>query len=343
MKFATAIFAATALAGCCCWDKLDCTACDAAKDAAKEAAAAAVAPAADPVAGNWALRLPYKVMSAGHMIVKRGEDGKPVALVLWRWAHPVPARSCEIEGNTFKIVIGHGGGTEFTGIVDGDNLVGKATSLKDGKELGKVIGRRNPPIPEGVSVKDAKFGEPIDLLAQGLDGWVAMNPDAKFGWKFEDGVLSNALGLKPDGSWAGGGSNLMSKRADFFDFNLEYDVRVPAKSNSGVYLRGRYECQVVDSYGKEPGYLNMAAIYGRIVPSVAAEKAPGEWQHVSVTLYKRHATVVLNGVTIIDNQPVEGVTGGAIDADEFVPGPIYLQGDHSDADYKNMILRKAVD
>ena len=63
---------------------------------------------------------------------------------------------------------------------------------------------------------------------------------------------------------------------------------------------------------------------------------------MSVTLYKRHLTVVLNGQTILDNVPVVGVTGGAIDANEFVPGPIYLQGDHSDADFKNMILRKAV-
>ena len=86
----------------------------------------------------------------------------------------------------------------------------------------------------------------------------------------------------------------------------------------------------------------MAAYYGRVAPSVAAEKPAGEWQHVSITLYKRHLTVVLNGTTILDNVPVVGVTGGAIDAHEFVPGPLYIQGDHSDADYRNMILRKAL-
>ena len=111
--------------------------------------------------------------------------------------------------------------------------------------------------------------------------------------------------------------------------------------NSGVYLRGIYEIQVLDSYGKPVDMHHMAAYYGRVVPKVAAEKPAGEWQHVSVTLYKRHLTVVLNGVTIIEDAPVVGITGGAIDADEFVPGPIYLQGDHSDADFKNMILRPA--
>ena len=62
------------------------------------------------------------------------------------------------------------------------------------------------------------------------------------------------------------------------------------KSNpaSGVYLRGRYECQVLDSYGKPVNEHNMAAYYGRVVPKVAAEKPANEWQHVSVTLYKRH-------------------------------------------------------
>ena len=86
----------------------------------------------------------------------------------------------------------------------------------------------------------------------------------------------------------------------------------------------------------------MAAYYGRVTPVVAAEKAPGEWQHVSVTLYKRHITVVLNGVTIIEDAEITGVTGGAIDADVEAAGPMYLQGDHSDADFKNMILRPAI-
>ena len=275
----------------------------------------------DPVVGNWGLKLGYENMNAGHMIVSRDADGKAQAVVLWRWASPIPMKNVVLDGN--KITFDHPWGFKFAGEVEGT-----------------VEGWRNPVI-KSASTKDAKLGEPIDLLANGLDGWELMDKKAKNGWSFKDGVLSNTLGLKPDGSWAGGGANLMSKRADFYDFNLEYDVRVPKNSNSGVYLRGRYECQVVDSYGKPVNEHNMAAYYGRVVPKVAAEKKPGEWQHVSVTLYKRHMTVVLNGITIIEDAPVVGITGGAIDANEFVPGPIYLQGDHSDADFKNMILRPA--
>jgi hypothetical protein len=87
----------------------------------------------------------------------------------------------------------------------------------------------------------------------------------------------------------------------------------------------------------------MASLYDLLSPTIAAEKKAGEWQHVDLTLYKRHLTVVLNGVKIIDNQPVGGVTPGAIDGDEFVPGPILLQGDHSNASFKNMILTKIVE
>jgi hypothetical protein len=86
----------------------------------------------------------------------------------------------------------------------------------------------------------------------------------------------------------------------------------------------------------------MASLYDLIAPSVSAEKPAGEWQHVDLTLYKRHLTVTLNGVKIIDNRPVGGVTPGAIDGDEFVPGPILLQGDHSNASFRNMILTKIV-
>ena len=314
LGFAAAATAVVA-AGCCC--KNSCT-------------------GNDPV-GNWGLKLPYDTMYAGSAIFSRGDDGKASALVLWRWASPVETKNVKIEGDKFSF---QNGGIKVAGTVSGDVLSAEAFDKK-GKKIGDVSGWRNPPIDSKVSTKDAKLGEPIDLLADGLNGWVLMNKDAKNGWKFKDGVLSNCLGLKPNGKWAGGGSNLMTKRADFFDFNLEYDVRVPKSSNSGVYLRGRYEIQVLDSFGMKANKHNMGALYGRITPSAAVEKPAGEWQHVSVTLYKRHLTVVLNGKTIIDNAPVEGVTGGAIDANEFVPGPIYLQGDHSDADFRNMILRKA--
>ena len=82
----------------------------------------------------------------------------------------------------------------------------------------------------------------------------------------------------------------------------------------------------------------MGALYGRITPSVAAEKPAGEWQKFEIILCNRHLTVVLNGTKIIDNKPVDGPTGGAMHADVERPGPIYLQGDHGKVSFRNIVL-----
>jgi hypothetical protein len=129
---------------------------------------------------------------------------------------------------------------------------------------------------------------------------------------------------------------------DFGDFNLTAEVNVPPNGNSGIYLRGIYEVQVIDSFGKPLDCHNMGAVYGRITPMVAAEKPAGEWQTLDITLVDRHATVKLNGQTIIDNQPIAGCTGGALWSDQMRPGPIYLQGDHTGVQYRNMVLRPVV-
>ena len=326
---------ASLLAGCCCCKDKCCM-----KD--RKASGPLTV---DPVIGNWGAKLPYDSMSAGSLIFSRTEEGVAKAFVLWRWGSPEWCADVKISGNEFSLK--HPYGQLIRGKACGEKLCAEIAPCdkKTGERTGewqKFCGWRISPACPFVSTKDANFGEPIDLLADGLGGWKSMNEKAKFGWSFKDGILSNKLGLKPDGSWAGGGANLMSLRDDFKDFNLEYDVRVPKRSNSGVYLRGRFECQVVDSYQQPVNRHNMAAYYGRVTPITAAEKAPGEWQHVSVTLYNRHLSVVLNGTTIIEDAEITGVTGGAIDADVEAAGPIYLQGDHSDADFKNMILRPAL-
>ena len=116
----------------------------------------------------------------------------------------------------------------------------------------------------------------------------------------------------------------------------------PKEGNSGIYLRGIYEVQVFDSYGKPLDSHNMGAIYSRIKPTASAEKPAGEWQTFDITFVQRHATVVLNGVKIIDNQPVLGPTGGALWPEVDKPGPIYLQGDHTGIEYRNIVLRPVV-
>ncbi|MBQ4199409.1 MAG: DUF1080 domain-containing protein [Kiritimatiellae bacterium] len=293
--------------------------------------------------GRWAMQKP-----GAYWLGVCSKGGKPSASILWGGGSPVGQYDVKIDGAVATMKQGAGKGRyRATTLKASGNEAEITTQIYNGKNEPQgrpevLKAKRIPALPPAPDVAKAEFGKPVDLLAGGMDGWVSMNPKNHFGWSVKDGVLSNRIKRKPNGKPDGASANLVTKRRDFFDFKLSYDVRVLPGCNSGVYLRGIYELQVLDSFGKRVDCHNMAALYGRITPKVAAEKPANEWQHVDATLYKRHLTVVLNGVKIIDNQPVLGCTGGAITSDEFVPGPIYLQGDHSDADFRNMVLTPIV-
>jgi len=195
-----------------------------------------------------------------------------------------------------------------------------------------------PPAPDKLAVK---YGEPVSLFnGKDLTGWKLINEKQVNGFKVIDGALVNDP-VQKEGETHISYGNLRTEK-EFEDFNLKLEVNVPAGSNSGVYLRGMYEIQVMDSYKRELDPHNMGAVYSRIKPVTAAEKPAGEWQSLDITLCKRHATVILNGVRIIDNQPIYGPTGGAIQSDVFAPGPIYLQGDHGKVSYRNILLTPIV-
>ena len=106
----------------------------------------------------------------------------------------------------------------------------------------------------------------------------------------------------------------------FGDFKLHAEFRYPKGSNSGLYLRGRYEVQIEDSPEKvEPGPMHVGGVYGFLAPSENAARAPGEWQSYDITLVGRRVTVVLNGRTVVADQIIPGITGGALDSDEGEP------------------------
>ena len=205
----------------------------------------------------------------------------------------------------------------------------------------EFVGTKLPPVPPAPDLASLKFGEPVSLFnGKDLTSWKLINEKQVNGFKVIDGSLVNDP-VQKEGEPHISYGNLRTEK-EFEDFNLKLDVNVPAGNNSGVYLRGMYEIQVVDSYKKELDPHNMGAVYSRIKPVTAAEKPAGEWQSLDITLCKRYATVILNGIKIIDNQPIYGPTGGAILSDVFAPGPIYLQGDHGKVSYRNIILTPIV-
>ncbi|MCK0148159.1 DUF1080 domain-containing protein [Arenibacter sp. F26102] len=222
-------------------------------------------------------------------------------------------------------------GDVLQGTMSGPNRDGNGVSVKN------FTGKRMPPMPNTPDLSKVKFDKPIILFnGKDLSGWKMIDLEKANGFKVVDGTLMNDPVQPEDGEHISYGN--IRTLQEFNDFNLKLEVNVPEGNNSGVYLRGLYEIQVVDSYGKELDSHNMGALYSRITPSMAAEKPAGEWQSFDITLVDRHVTVIFNGKKIIDNQPVWGPTGGALSSDVLSPGPIYLQGDHGNVAYRNIVL-----
>lgn len=306
----------------------------------------AVLNAADnPFIGRWALTIPSG--GAGWLGVEE-KGGALSSSILWGGGSVVPTASTKVEGGTLIVTReqknkeGKLSAIEtITAKAEGDVLKLTTSKKNDaGKEIGQpaeFAGKRIPDVPPAPDLSKVKFGAQIQLLnGKDLTGWRLLK-EADNGWSVVDGVLQNRV-TKEKGKHFG---NLRTD-AEFEDFNLKTEVRTPEGSNSGIYLRGIYEVQIMESFGKPLDSHHMGALYSRITPSVNAEKPAGEWQTLDITLVDRHLTVILNGKTIIDNQPVLGCTGGAMSSDEFKPGPIYLQGDHTNVDYRNMLLRPVV-
>ena len=301
----------------------------------------------NPYIGYWALTLPNG--GPGWLGVTQ-EKGDWDAAILWGGGSVKPVNSIEVKGDRLVITRaqverrGADKGNKITETItatlSGDTL--KLVTVKarpDGSKFGRAefTGKRIPPVPPKPNLSKAKYGKPVTLFnGKNLDGWELTNPNHANGWIPENGVLVNRP-TQPEGKGHVSYGNLRTIR-EFEDFNLKVEVNVPEKSNSGIYLRGIYELQILDSYGKPLNPHNMGAIYSRITPSVSAEKPAGQWQRLDVTLLDRHVTVVLNGKTIIDNEPLLGCTGGALWSDPMKPGPLYLQGNHGAASFRNIVL-----
>jgi hypothetical protein len=206
----------------------------------------------------------------------------------------------------------------------GDSLAGTMT-FSNGKTY-NWTGVRAPLLKRA---KKPVWGKPIYLFdGKNMNQWHTSNMTP---WTVESGILRNpSLG-----------SNLITNKK-FTDFKLHIEFRYSKGSNSGVYLRGRYEVQIIDSNGQEPSSVLLGGIYGFLTPSAMVAKAPGEWQSYDITLTGRMVTVIANGKTIICNQAIPGITGGALDSNEGEPGPIYLQGtENGQIDFRNIIITPA--
>ena len=173
--------------------------------------------------------------------------------------------------------------------------------------------------------KEPVWGTAIRLFnGKDLQGWHALGDNQ---WKAESGILRSPKS----------GSNLVTDQS-FTDFKLHIEFRYPKGSNSGVYLRGRYEVQIEDNKGSEPSAHLFSAVYGFLSPTEMMAKSAGEWQSYDITLAGRMITLAVNGKTVICNQEIPGITGGAIDSKEGEPGPLQIQGDHGPVEFRNIVI-----
>lgn len=212
----------------------------------------------------------------------------------------------------------------FEGTLAGDSLTGTMVYAD-----GKKYNWSGVPAPSLTREKAPVWSAPVKLFnGKDLSGWHAMGEQNQ--WIVKNGVLTSPKS----------GSNIATDQV-FTDFKLHVEFKYPKGSNSGVYLRGRYEVQIEDSKGMEPLVDLFGSVYGFILPNEMAAKGAGEWQSYDITLIGRRVTVVANGKTIICDQPIPGITGGAINSKEGEAGPIFFQGDHGPVEFRNIVLTPA--
>jgi hypothetical protein len=221
----------------------------------------------------------------------------------------------KIDGSHISITMAPANGTHPATMWELDASDGKLTGFQEhGDQKTPLTGTPAPaldrPAPKAWTAPEPLFN------GKDLTGWEPIGDVSHNNWSVKDGILTNSAH----------GANLESTRK-FTDFKVHFEANCPDGGNSGFYLRGRYEVQI--DYEADPPERSMASIYGRIAPVPTPQRTPGQWETFDLTLAGRTATELHNGVLVINHREIEGITGGALDANEGEPGPFYIQGDHT--------------
>ena len=285
----------------------------------------------DPIEGRWDLTVDYEGRKAASWLEVRhtGINGY-IGRFVWEGGSARPISKVEFnDGKVSFHIPAQWEKTDkeliFNGVLKDGKLSG--TIINTNEKSYSFVGEKAPKLWRD---KAPKWGAPIKIFnGKDLTGWQAIGGENQ--WVVENGVLKSPRS----------GANIRTDKT-FNDFKLHIEFKYPKGSNSGVYLRGRYEVQIEDNKGMEPMSLYLGGIYGFIDPWLNVAKDAGEWQTYDIELVGRMVTVVANGTTIIYKQEIPGVTGGALDSKEGAPGPIMMQGDHGPIEFRNIILTPAL-
>jgi len=168
-----------------------------------------------------------------------------------------------------------------------------------------------------------------------LSGWKLRHADGRQSWSIEPGgILKNTVEKGTHGT------DLVTEKK-FLNFTVRYEYMTPDHSNSGFYLRGRHEIQILGDHGR--GQANKTcngSLYNFKAPDKFVTKPAGEWQTAEATIIGNRISVTLNGVKIHDNVECDRGTGGQLDDNVTEPGPILLQGDHGTVSFRNIQIKE---
>lgn len=286
--------------------------------------------------GRWDMTLDAAGQKYPSWLEITDQNGQLAAQYVGRWGNARPLPKIEIKGNHITFVSPKEEEATKADLVFEGELKGKHMS-------GSITGAEGAPwswsaVPAPAEEQHPRTADqvvnwdmPVQLFnGKDLSGW-HMSSAGPPAWTVQDGLL-----ISP-----GNGPELISDHK-FQDFKLHLEFWLNDESNSGVYLRGRYEVQLESDSAAEPPSHHTGGIYGFIAPNPEQQRITNDWQSLDITLLGRRVTVVQNGVTVIDNQEIPGITGGALDSDESKPGPIYLQGsEKGHVKFRNIILTAA--
>jgi hypothetical protein len=298
----------------------------------------------NPYIGAWTLRS-ADATGAVYWLEVKEQNGQLSGMFLNGGGHALPLQSVKVENG--ELIFFRGAppsSTEYRARLENGKLLvhtiiapgrrGADPSQPPAAPTPRTvnwIGVKPPVWPASNANGKHTYGTPVVLFdGKSIDAFGGQNPNAPLNWAVVDGVMTNPT--KP-------ANNLVSKEK-FQNFKVEAEFKVAEHTNSGIYLRGRYELQVLNDINDtttEP-FLTQMAIYGRVPPAVKASKGVDEWQTMEAVLVGNRVTVTLNGKRVHDNVAIVGVTGGALDGDELSPGPLMIQGDHEQVWFRKVVV-----
>lgn len=292
---------------------------------------------ATPFLGAWNLTGTGSDASYVYWLEVKEENGAMSGRFLNRSGSPGSLSIVKVDNGELVFQGGRPGepsGPEYRARLEDGKLVGRHTLSTGGRggaaateRVVNWIGTRRPVFPASDANTEHAYGAPVVLFdGKTMDAFSAQHDRPLF-WGVIDGLLAN---VPP-------ANNLVSKET-FGDFKIEMEYRLGTASNSGVYLRGRYELQLLDDRGQPPAITGHMSIYGRTAASVNASRAPYQWQQMTAVIVGNRVTVTLNGQRVQDNATIDGITGGALDNNELAPGPLMIQGDHSQVAIRKIIV-----